>query len=55
MPPKSKCWERGPKEAREQSLRRLLVLCEDTKSSVLYLKRFPFDPRQVQIPASARA
>jgi len=49
MPPGNKRWERGQKQAQKRLLRRLLIICEDTKSTRLYLKKFPFDPNQVQI------
>ena len=49
MPPGTNRWNRGQKPPRTRPLRRLLILCEDTKSSRLYLQRFPFDPNQVQI------
>ena len=49
MPPGTNRWNRGQKQPRSRTLRRLLILCEDTKSSRFYLQRFPFDPNQVQI------
>jgi RloB-like protein len=49
MPPGNKRWERGQKAPRHRTLRRLLILCEDTKSAVFYLRKFPFDHDQVQI------
>ena len=42
--------ERGRRLARgNRPLRRFLILCEDTKSAVLYLKRFPVDERVVRV------
>lgn len=49
MPLGAKSWDRGQKQPQKRVLRRLLIICEDTKSAVLYLKKFPFDPKQVQI------
>jgi len=49
MLPGTNRWNRGQKQPRTRTLRRLLILCEDTKSSCLYLRQFPFDPNQVQI------
>ena len=49
MPPGTDRWNRGSKPKRTRALRRLLILCEDTKSSRLYLKKFRFDANQVQI------
>lgn len=51
MPPKSKKpWQRGRKtKGRIRPLRRILILCEDEKSSVLYLKKFPVDEDVVVI------
>jgi hypothetical protein len=49
MPPGTNRWNRGQKQRQNRILRRLLIICEDTKSSRLYLKKFPFDPNQVQI------
>jgi hypothetical protein len=49
MPPATNGWQQGAKQRMTRSLRRLLILCEDTKSSRLYLKQFPFDPNEVQI------
>lgn len=49
MRPGTNRWERGQKPPRTRVLRRLLILCEDTKSARFYLQRFPFDPNQVQI------
>ena len=49
MPPGTERWNRGQKQRRVRPLRRLLILCEDTKSSRDYLKQFPFDPAQVAI------
>ncbi len=48
-----KAWERGNRDldrhgpSRER--RRVLILCEDEKSSRLYLKAFPYDPRRVEV------
>ena len=49
MPPGNNRWNRGQKQRQTRSLRRLLIICEDTKSSRFYLQKFPFDPNQVQI------
>jgi hypothetical protein len=49
MPPGTNRWNRGQKQRQNRTLRRLLIICEDTKSARLYLKKFPFDPNQVQI------
>src|ERR1035438_1346275 len=49
MPPGTNRWNRGQKQRQNRTLRRLLLICEDTKSARLYLKKFPFDPNQVQI------
>ncbi len=49
MPPVVDRWARGQKQPRTRPLRRLLILCEDTKSSRFYLQQFPFDPNHVQI------
>lgn len=51
MPSTSKKpWDRGGKERPQNlPLRRILIICEDSKSSVLYLKKFPVDPDLVQI------
>lgn len=49
MPPGTNRWDRGRKQPRTRTLRRLLILCEDTKSARLYLERFPFDPAEIQI------
>ena len=40
MPPGNKRWERGQKERYQRSLRRYLIVCEDSKSSLEYLMRF---------------
>ena len=50
----SKSWnKRAEKKAREEqrlrSLRRYLIVGEDAKSSLLYLKKFPYDRALVQI------
>ncbi len=47
-----KPWETGRKSAHQARLRprrRVLVLCEDTKSSVLYLTQFPVDRSVVDL------
>ena len=49
MAPKADKWNRGKKPPRKQSVRRILVLCEDTKSSCDYLARFPFDAKLVSL------
>lgn len=52
MRPRSeaKPWNTGRKPtAPLRPRRRILVLCEDTKSSVLYLKQFPVDERVVDL------
>jgi hypothetical protein len=49
MLPATSRWNKGPKPRPIRSLRRLLILCEDTKSSRSYLEQFPFDPNQVSI------
>lgn len=49
MPPATSRWNKGRKLRPPRALRRLLIVCEDTKSSRLYLERFPFDPNQVEI------
>jgi RloB-like protein len=49
MRPGTEQWNRGQKQRRVRTLRRLLILCEDTKSSRDYLEQFPFDPAQVEI------
>lgn len=41
--------KRERKRSQHRSLRRILILCEDEKSSVLYLKRFPVDKDIVQV------
>lgn len=50
MPSKNdKPWNRGKKvKPQARPLRRILILCEDEKSSVLYFKKFPVD-REVVI------
>jgi len=49
MPSGNKAWLRKRKPRGVRPVRRLLILCEDTKSSRDYLGQFPFDPAQVQI------
>lgn len=49
MPPENKKWEKGRKAQFQRQFRRMLILCEDTKSSRDYLAMFPFDKSQVQI------
>lgn len=51
MPSKSKKpWQRGKKSpGKNRPLRRILILCEDEKSSVLYLKEFPVDKDVVEV------
>ena len=49
MPPRNKRWEGGRKKPRTRRVRRILILCEDTKSSRDYLERFRVDENQVQI------
>jgi hypothetical protein len=50
MPSKIKSWDRGRKKPQERrQVRRVLILSEDEKSSVDYLKQFPFDPDVVRI------
>ena len=49
MPPENKHWEKGRKVQSKRQFRRMLILCEDTKSSRDYLAMFPFDKDQVQI------
>ncbi|MBK1835062.1 RloB family protein [Roseibacillus ishigakijimensis] len=45
-----KSWERTrDKRSRKQNLRRFLIVCEDEKSSRLYLQKFPFDRKLVEI------
>lgn len=48
MPP-SKGQLKGRKKRQVRKLRRILILCEDTKSSRDYLERFPHDKDQVEI------
>jgi hypothetical protein len=46
----TKPWERGHRVRQAcRPLRRILILCEDTKSSVRYLEKFPHDPDVVKI------
>ncbi|RYD28552.1 MAG: RloB domain-containing protein [Verrucomicrobiaceae bacterium] len=44
-----KPWNTGRKELRKRTVRRVLILCEDGKSSRDYLASFPFDKQQVEI------
>ena len=48
MPP-NKAHTRGRKTAQTRPLRRILILCEDTKSSRDYLAAFPHDRELVEI------
>ena len=48
MPP-NKGKDRGRKPPRQRKARRILILCEDTKSSRDYFERFPHDKDQVEI------
>lgn len=41
--------DRGRKPRKVRKVRRILILCEDTKSSRDYFNRFPFDKDQVEI------
>ena len=45
----AKPWEKGRKPLRQRALKRILVLCEDAKSSRDYLASFPFDPQTVLV------
>lgn len=47
--PQNKGKNRGRKPSRLRKVRRILILCEDTKSSRDYFARFPFDKDQVEI------
>lgn len=50
MPSRNSPHTRGRKaQGKLRSLRRVLILCEDEKSSVLYLKKFPIDRSMVEI------
>jgi hypothetical protein len=49
MPPRTKSWDRGKKIRRPRAIRRILVLCEDSKSSRDYFESFPHDPNLVEI------
>ncbi len=49
MPPENKKWDKGRKPKITRPFRRMLILCEDTKSSRDYLAMFPFDKSQVHI------
>lgn len=42
-------WERGPKSRKPLAVRRILILCEDTKSSRDYFASFPVNRSQVEI------
>jgi hypothetical protein len=46
-----KPWEHKParRPAATASRRRVLILCEDSKSSCYYIRSFPFDPRRVEL------
>lgn len=47
---KSKGWDQGHRvRPQRRAQRRFLVLCEDEKSSVLYLKKFPIARQVVQV------
>lgn len=49
---KSKPWNRSRKghgSERARQRRRVLIYCEDSKSSADYLRSFPIDPRRVEI------
>ncbi len=48
MPP-NKGREKGRKQPRPRKIRRILILCEDTKSSRDYFAQFPHDKSQVEI------
>jgi hypothetical protein len=47
--PRNKGQDRGRKQPRLRKVRRILILCEDTKSSRDYFARFPHDTSQVEI------
>lgn len=47
--PRNRGRDRGRKKRRIRRVRRILILCEDTKSSRDYLDRFPHDKDQVEI------
>ena len=51
MPNSNKPWKQGRKQrgVKPRELQRLLILCEDTKSSVLYFRKFKFDENEVEI------
>ena len=51
MPSRNKKpWQRGKRlPGKNRPLRRILILCEDEKSSVLYLKKFPVDKDVVEV------
>ena len=49
MPPRTKDWDRGKKVRRPRAIRRILILCEDEKSSRDYFSSFPHDRNQVEI------
>jgi len=50
---RAKPWELGPKKrpagGAPRALQRVLILCEDTESSVLYFKKFKTNPREVTV------
>lgn len=48
MPP-NRGRDKGRKKLRPRKIRRILILCEDTKSSRDYFARFPHDENQVEI------
>ena len=47
--PRNKGRDKRRKQRRVRKIRRILILCEDTKSSRDYLDRFPHDKDQVEI------
>jgi hypothetical protein len=49
MPPRTNGWDRGKKVRRSRAIRRILILCEDEKSSRDYFSSFPNDLEQVEI------
>ena len=50
MPSPLKPWDRRrPQSAAPREFRRILILCEDTKSALDYLKQFPHDPDLVKL------
>jgi hypothetical protein len=54
---KPKPWERAivsrPSEG-TQERRRVLIVCEDTKSSCYYFKKFPIDPKRAEVLISGK-